>query len=275
MGVYRPVVERFQGSGEKSRPTSRKKGTLANALSVSRPILGAVAAYKLITGKDGSLLYGALGAATDMEGVGARLWDKTIAKLGEVATVPEVLKDRGSTIHGEKLDPAADLAYAAEMATGILAGKKTSYLAKAAAAVSVYKGSSKANWYAKTNEKYENALSAQGLKAEKLVVPVDIAGKEAMVEEMLGLGFAAGTAEVNRPLVRFALGALAFGHVAVSWRRSQIVARHYAEQAEQMISQVESGEISGQDDFKFDPMPVTPIFSRQRSTTPLPDSLAA
>ena len=156
-----------------------------------------------------------------------------------------------------------------------LAGKKTSYLAKAAAAVSVYKGSSKANWYAKTNEKYENALSAQGLKAEKLVVPVDIAGKEAMVEEMLGLGFAAGTAEVNRPLVRFALGALAFGHVAVSWRRSQIVARHYAEQAEQMISQVESGEISGQDDFKFDPMPVTPIFSRQRSTTPLPDSLAA
>jgi hypothetical protein len=198
-----------------------------------------------------------------------------IAKLGEVATVPEALKDRGTTVHGEKLDPAADFAYAAEMATGILAGKKTSLLAKAAAAVSVYKGSSKASWYAKTSAKYENALSAQGLKAEKLVVPVDIAGKEAMVEEMLGLGLAAGTAEVNRPLVRFALGALALGHAVVSWRRSQIVNRHYAGQAEKMISQVESGSISSQTEFTFFPMPVTSIFSPERLTTPPPDSLTA
>jgi phosphatidylglycerophosphate synthase len=276
MGVYRPVVERFQrGGGVHSRPTSEKKVTLANAMSVARPVLGAVAAYKLIRDKDGALTYAATGAATDMEGIGARLWDKMVEKLGKVATVPEVLKNRGTTIHGEKLDPAADFAYAAEMAIGIAAGKKTSRLAKAAAAVSVYKGQSKARWYAQTNTHYENARSAQGLEAEKLVVPVDIAGKEAMVEEMMGLALASATAKVENPLGRFALGALAFGHVAVSWRRSQIVNRHYAKQAEKMIYRVEAGEITGQDGFTFTPMPVTPIFRHQRPTTQIPDSLSA
>lgn len=265
MGAYRPLVKGFQrGGGVHKRPTSEKKVTLANGMSLARPILGATAAHRLIKGKDGALLYAVLGAASDMEGSGARLWDKIIGKLGEVATVPEVLKDRGTTVHGEKLDPLADMAYAAEMAIGIMAGKKTSKLARAAAAMSIYKGQAKARWYSETNARYGAVRKEHGLESEKLVIPVDIAGKEAMVEEMIGLGLAAATSRVENPIGRFALGAFALGHTAVSYRRSQIVNRHYAGQAAAMIGQVETGAISGQAGFAFEPMPKQPLFSLSR-----------
>lgn len=269
MGVYRPVIEKFQSSAKtRVRPTSEKKVTLANAMSAARPILGAVALTKLIKGKDGALIYAAAGAGTDMEGFGARLWDKAIAKLGEVATVPEVLKDRGTTVHGEKLDPAADLAFAAEMAVGIVCGKKTSLLAKAAAALSMRKGYKKATWYAETDKAYQRIREERGLETEKLALPVDIAGKEATVEEMMGLTLAAATSKIKNPVGRFVVGACALVHVLVADKRSEVLGEHYAQQANTMIAAVQAGEIDTQENFAFTAMPLTPVFGRSSRERP-------
>ncbi len=260
MGIYRSFVSKAQGGGSsKTQPTSEKILTPANVLTASRPIIGGIALANLIKGKgDGTFrrsafLVTALGAATDMEGVPARLVDKRFPNSG-----------RGSTVHGQKADPLADTIFAAEVAAGVVGGKNTSMLAKLSAVIIAAKESRKTKWYVGMNDKYANALAANGQTEEKLVIPVDNAGKEAMVEEMIGLGLAVATADLNKkPLLRTALGLAAIGHAVVAFTRGEQVLRHYDGQATEMIDQVSQGTIPDQAAFGFDPMPQRTIFSRR------------
>ncbi len=96
MGVLRPIINRMQThAGEKAiPPTSDRRLTVPNVMTLSRPVLGGIAAVRLGRGRPAAKI-AAVAGATDMEGWVGRLGDKI--KSGSFL---------GTSTVGEEGDPA-------------------------------------------------------------------------------------------------------------------------------------------------------------------------
>ena len=98
----------------------------ANTMSLSRPIIGAIAANKLVNGETGVTALVALMALTDAEGKVARAIDKrSIKRTGQT-------NGYGVTKIGKTLDPIADSLGFVEVAVGAIGSKRISWMGRTA-----------------------------------------------------------------------------------------------------------------------------------------------
>jgi len=211
MGVFRPVVERFQGNGRKStvEPSDRII-TPATIMSASRPELARRARNRLINGQKGAAYITAACFATDMEGSVARLIDKLFPGKGW-----------GVSKFGIPADTIADSAALMIIGEGIIKGPKVHPLGKLATGMVLGQESFKAGWAGLRTVQFKAATG------QRLEIPVQIEGKEAMVEKMFGIELAVITNELDSPAARLAIGSAALTVATAGSVRGEAIRRAY------------------------------------------------
>ncbi|MEO6513103.1 MAG: CDP-alcohol phosphatidyltransferase family protein [Candidatus Saccharimonadales bacterium] len=170
--------------------------TPANLLTLSRPLLGAEIAHRLIhddCDKNVTPLMLVM-AATDGEGYVARLVDKYFPGSG-----------RGSTKLGEAADPIADTAAFLEVAVAALKAPHVSKLGKVAVGIVLTGESVKTGWAIWSNFKHRRATG------EQLVIKPSRSGKIATAEKFAALTAAIGTHDLEPGRKRTWLGVVAVG----------------------------------------------------------------
>lgn len=227
-----------------------KPFTPADALTVSRPILGAYAARLLLGGERGATPYVMAMAATDMEGKLARLIDKLFPGSGW-----------GSTAHGAPWDTYADTAAVLEVAGAALKAPRVSLPAKLAVATILGQETYKVGWALRKNSQFSKAAKEReaveqewahlqadkrGIELQdselptfsrKLELPASGDGKAAMAEKLSGLVLAVATNDFDNRGMRAGLsaGALYFAGIG-AWRGEKARAA-YEPIANQMIQE--------------------------------------
>jgi hypothetical protein len=221
MGVLRPLIKRAQAPAAEREPaTSTKIITLATAMTLARPILGAFWVGKnLVKGNKRIMPRMFFTAMTDNEGLVARAWDKLFPTSG-----------RGVTVGGERADPVADSLMLFEVAGAAMAAREVSLLGKAALLIVSLQEGVKAKWAIGANSQF-NALTGEQLK-----IPVTDPGKEAMAEKMLAGGLAVWTNDVEHPVVRTALGIGAVAFAVSRARRGHQEFQQFRSIGEAMIA---------------------------------------
>jgi phosphatidylglycerophosphate synthase len=220
MGVLRPLVKRSQSMNKNGElEPSDKWVTPANAMTASRPILGAIAAKKLVQGKPKAAVWAMVAAATDMEGIPARKIDEW---------KPEW--HRGRSKKGKLGDPGADSSMLAELTIGTLFAPKVSLLGKLALVIVGAQETIKAV-EAVSKDKEHRALTG-----EHLNVPITDDGKEAMIEKMGAAGLAILTNEFEHPVVRLGLGMTALGFAIAGAARGHAAHRENMRAADEIMA---------------------------------------
>ncbi|MDB5164141.1 MAG: hypothetical protein JWS12_759 [Candidatus Saccharibacteria bacterium] len=220
MGVLRPVIAMTQRTDNPAEhEPSNKIITLPNALTLARPILADQAARKLVQGEKGALWLVMAMAATDMEGIPARLIDKYFPNSG-----------RGKTKLGAEGDQVADVAAILRLGEAIRRAPRISLLGKTATALALAQETRKSVWAVKAAYRY------QYYTGERLSIPTIEAGKEAMAEKLVAITFAVATHETDNPMARLALGMAAMGFAIPGALRGESVMKQYNASFQQMFS---------------------------------------
>lgn len=213
--VEKPLVE-----------PSDKIVTPATAMTGSRPILAAKAADMLIKGQKPVAPLVALMALTDAEGKVARWFDAHYPDWGI-----------GSTRVGAEADQIADSLAFLIVGQAILRAPRVSLAGKAAAGLVLAQEGYKSGWA------IARALEYKQLTGEKLVIPTDPLGKEAVIEKCGAIICATLTGDTDKRTWRTAWGVAAAGFAVLGSGHGEQARRGYEQFYQDMLANLEPDAI--------------------------------
>lgn len=248
MGIYRPFVGGIKSVeeyiDEQLDHSHDKAFTPSDALTVSRPVLAAYIARKLLRGEHGVTYPAMVMAATDAEGKVGRGTDKASKRF-------PFLKGWGTTAHGATWDTYADTSALVIVSTAALFAPRVSAPAKTALSIVLAQEAYKSKWAIQSNNQYMEHINRQRDIASvlfdigdidempelpsKLEVPASQAGKEAMAEKLTAVAAAVSTNDFQSGLARRALDATALTFATTGALRGEAARRDYVPIVADMI----------------------------------------
>ncbi len=222
MGLFRPLVSKSMEITSGDQELSDRKLTVANGMTLSRPLIAGKAAHKLITGEKGVTPWVAVMAISDAEGTEARLGDKYFPGSW-----------LGSSEIGAEWDPIADTAAIITVGSAGLIAPRMPVLGRAAIATALGHEGYKAAWAIGKNKEYK-AIAGKSLK----IAPT-IEGKESMAEKFSAIILAVAASDFDNQYYRQTLSAAALGLAVTGSLRAESQRRVYNMIADNMIADLQ------------------------------------
>jgi phosphatidylglycerophosphate synthase len=213
MGLFKPFIGGVKTHEEfrEADHSNDKLFTPADAVSLARPMLGAKASAMLIRGDRYVTPLVALLEATDAaDGLVARLIEKQWPESGW-----------GVTAHGATADTLADTAALLEVCSATMVAPRVTIGAKVAMGAILGQEGFKTLWAARRNRQVYQATG------HRLELPSSQAGKEAMAEKLTAATAAVATNDVENPLARQSLTAIALVFAGTGVVRGEYARQRY------------------------------------------------
>lgn len=198
----RRVVSRAQAPADSviEAPSSRKIVTVANGLSLLRPLIAGYIARNIASQKGKVRPLAAAMIATDAEGMVARKIDRHFTNSG-----------RGATVYGTRMDVMADTGALLITAGALLVSPRTDVLSRCAIGLIGAQEAYKSIWATNLDRRYKKAFDGK----HPPVAPTQM-GKESMLEKLLAVSCALNAHETTgRKRTLYGISAMVFGVLGV------------------------------------------------------------